>query len=170
VAKFKKKPVIVEAYQTQEQVQIETLEGAMIARPSDWIVTEATGKEYACANSIFRRTYVREFEPENPNASEHRDLVDEYLAWYPELKPIVKDAYRQVYINFGDVETRLFVLSPGFDDRWILNMEIIVPDYMMGNVEIEDKWDRIDDAMLKIWRPGRDYEGAFTFDLAFSDD
>ena len=35
---FRKKPVIIEAYQTSKELIIKTLEGDMIASKGDWIV------------------------------------------------------------------------------------------------------------------------------------
>ena len=37
--KFQKKRVIVDAYQTDKDMYIETLEGVMHASPGDWIIT-----------------------------------------------------------------------------------------------------------------------------------
>ena len=110
MAKFRKKPVIIEAYQTKETMQIETLEGVMTAEPGDFIITGVAGETYPCKDDIFRRTYTREFEPENPYNSEHPDLVDEYLDWYPELKPLVKAAQGQAGKHFTDMETELIVV------------------------------------------------------------
>lgn len=72
--RYRKKPVVVEAEQWFEGRQIEgvthglvdfgtaafyveTLEGRMVVRPGDWIITEATGERYPCRDSIFRATY-----------------------------------------------------------------------------------------------------------------
>ncbi|MBU9706584.1 hypothetical protein KSP24_06525 [Paenibacillus sp. AK121] len=37
--KFRKKPVVVEAYQTHEELIIQTLEGPLKASPRDWVIT-----------------------------------------------------------------------------------------------------------------------------------
>ena len=55
--KFRKKPVVVEAVQTVDRVEIETLEGTMVAEPWDWIITGVAGERYPCKPDIFRRTY-----------------------------------------------------------------------------------------------------------------
>lgn len=55
--KFRKKPIIVEAYQTKEKMVIHTLEGNMIAEPNDWIITGVNGEQYPCKPDIFRKTY-----------------------------------------------------------------------------------------------------------------
>ncbi|HBJ2602292.1 TPA: hypothetical protein LA751_001571 [Clostridium botulinum] len=77
MAKYKKKPVIVEAKQllfdtnVQEElckwcsgkkgfdggIKIPTLEGTMIANTGDYIIKSANGKFYPCKPDIFKRTY-----------------------------------------------------------------------------------------------------------------
>lgn len=55
--KFQKKPVIIDAYQTDKDVYIETLEGVMHASPGDWIITGVNGEKYPCKPDIFKKTY-----------------------------------------------------------------------------------------------------------------
>ena len=55
--KFKKKPVIVEAYKTKEEVIIQTLEGDMKASPGDWIITGVHGEQYPCKQHLSEKTY-----------------------------------------------------------------------------------------------------------------
>lgn len=55
--KFQKKPVIVEAYQTDVEITIDTLEGKMTASPGDWIITGVNGEQYPCKPDIFNKTY-----------------------------------------------------------------------------------------------------------------
>lgn len=57
VARFRKKPVIIEAYQTEVEMVISTLEGDMIASPGDWIITGVNGEQYPCKPNIFEKTY-----------------------------------------------------------------------------------------------------------------
>lgn len=54
---FRKKPVVIEAYQTQEELDIFTLEGVMHAAPGDWIITGVNGEQYPCKPDIFEKTY-----------------------------------------------------------------------------------------------------------------
>ena len=44
--KYRKKPVLVEAYQTKDPIDIETLEGTMHASPGDYIITGVNGEKY----------------------------------------------------------------------------------------------------------------------------
>ncbi len=53
MAKFRKKPVVIEAYQTQEEMDIQTLEGVMHANIGDWIITGVKGEQYPCKPDIF---------------------------------------------------------------------------------------------------------------------
>jgi hypothetical protein len=55
--KFRKKPVIIEAYQTDREMIIETLEGPLRAEPGDWIITGIKGEQYPCKPDIFEKTY-----------------------------------------------------------------------------------------------------------------
>lgn len=57
--KFVKRPIVVEAYQTQHGEIIHTNEGDMIADPNDWIITGVLGERYPCKPDIFDLTYDR---------------------------------------------------------------------------------------------------------------
>ena len=54
---FRKKPVIIKAYQTSKELIIKTLEGDMIASKGDWIVTGVDGEQYPVKPDIFKKTY-----------------------------------------------------------------------------------------------------------------
>ena len=54
---FRKKPVVIEAYQTEKELDIFTLEGVMHAAPGDWIITGVNGEQYPCKPDIFEKTY-----------------------------------------------------------------------------------------------------------------
>ena len=62
VMRFRKKPVVVEAYQTKEVMYIETLEGIHKANPGDWIITGVHGEQYPCKPDIFAETYDPVFD------------------------------------------------------------------------------------------------------------
>lgn len=57
--KFEKIPVVVEAYQTDEEVEIETLEGVMKANKGDWIIKGVKGELYPCKPDVFEMTYEK---------------------------------------------------------------------------------------------------------------
>jgi len=57
--KFKKRPVVVEAYQVEQSVVINTLEGKMLASPGDWIVIGIQGEKYPVKPEIFEMTYEK---------------------------------------------------------------------------------------------------------------
>lgn len=88
MSKFRKKPVVIEAWQMSDQaitpdwiaeaikagrivvtdteVLIPTLEGEMRVSDGDWIICGVKGEFYPCKPDIFAATY----EPEQPTASE----------------------------------------------------------------------------------------------------
>ncbi len=55
--KYMKKPIIIEAYQTTEELIIPTLEGDMKASIGDYIITGIHGEQYPCKPDIFKETY-----------------------------------------------------------------------------------------------------------------
>lgn len=80
MAKYRKKPVVIEATQWLGQMQevialvghdlptaghphpsgalaIETLEGTMVVNPNDWIIKGVNGEIYPCKPDIFEKTY-----------------------------------------------------------------------------------------------------------------
>ena len=54
---YRKKPVVIQAYQTLVELKIETLEGVMVASPGDYIITGVKGEMYPCKPDIFEMTY-----------------------------------------------------------------------------------------------------------------
>lgn len=59
MAKFRKRPVVIEAYQTEVPMDIQTLEGTMHADPGDYIITGVKGEQYPCKPDIFEQTYEK---------------------------------------------------------------------------------------------------------------
>jgi hypothetical protein len=57
MAKFKKKPVVIDAVQLTSSMFIETLEGTMTGSKGDWLITGIKGEKYPCKNEIFLETY-----------------------------------------------------------------------------------------------------------------
>lgn len=67
--KYRKKPIVIEAVQWFPEKKIdgvyviglegyiETLEGEMIVRPGDWIITGVKGEKYPCNPDIFEMIY-----------------------------------------------------------------------------------------------------------------
>lgn len=62
MSKFRKKPVVIEAELITEEMTIRTLEGDMLGRVGDWLITGVNGEQYPCKPDIFEKTY----EPVGP--------------------------------------------------------------------------------------------------------
>lgn len=79
MAKYRKKPVVIEAFQWMQDeapewfrqkngimIQVDsgsafipTLEGTMEARPMDWIIKGVMGEVYPCKPDVFEATYEK---------------------------------------------------------------------------------------------------------------
>ena len=57
VKKYRKKPVVIEAYQTHQEMIVHTLEGDMKASVGDYIITGVDGEQYPCKLDVFEKTY-----------------------------------------------------------------------------------------------------------------
>lgn len=55
MAKYAKKPVVIEAYRANKEMIIHTLEGDMKASIGDYIITGVNGEQYPCKPDIFRK-------------------------------------------------------------------------------------------------------------------
>ncbi len=57
--RYRKKPIVVQAYKTEVALDIDTLEGTMRANVGDWIIKGIRGEVYPCKPDIFAATYER---------------------------------------------------------------------------------------------------------------
>ena len=58
-----KLPIPITAYQTDKEMDIETLEGTHHANIGDWIITDVKGEQYPCKPDIFEKTYIKCGQP-----------------------------------------------------------------------------------------------------------
>jgi len=57
MAKFRKKPIVIEAVRITEKITIHTREGTLEGYPGEWLLTGVKGEQYPCGDEIFRATY-----------------------------------------------------------------------------------------------------------------
>ena len=57
IKKYRKKQIVIEAYQTDKEMIIHTLEGDMKASVGDYIITGLRGEKYPCKPDIFEKSY-----------------------------------------------------------------------------------------------------------------
>lgn len=79
---YEKRPVRVQAYQTDKEMDIDTLEGTMHASVGDYVITGVKGEKYPCKPDIFEMTY-KEVKPKSEDmdrweASAELMLSDDY--------------------------------------------------------------------------------------------
>lgn len=58
--KYRKKQVIIEAYQTKKRIVCHTHNGDVYAEPGDYVITQIDGEKYPCKPEIFEKTYEEE--------------------------------------------------------------------------------------------------------------
>lgn len=61
-------------------VEIETLEGTVVAKEGDWVVKGVEGEYYPCRNSIFLETYEEVVE-EKPESNRSRLFTSLFSGW-----------------------------------------------------------------------------------------
>lgn len=71
MGKYRKRPVVIDAFQTDEAMDIETLEGVMHASAGDYIITGVNGERYPCKPDIFAKTY----EPADEQPTDSPDQI-----------------------------------------------------------------------------------------------
>lgn len=57
MAKYRKKPVIVEAVKLTRSISIETSNGTMKGLPGDYLITDEDGEQYPCDRNQFEAEY-----------------------------------------------------------------------------------------------------------------
>ena len=66
MARFRKKPVIVDAVRIKHKAIIEGPIGYRAGKPGDWLITGVADQRYFCDDDLFRATY----DPVNGEAQE----------------------------------------------------------------------------------------------------
>jgi len=82
MSRWRKKPVVVEAWQTDHELVVETLEGPLKASPGDFIITGVKGEVYPCKPDIFAATYEAADEPEQPPLSRDEERTLESFDYH----------------------------------------------------------------------------------------
>lgn len=77
MAKYRKKPVVVEAVQLKRRKLIRTLEGDMIGEVDDWLITGVKGEQYPCKNDVFEMTYEKVEDVKRPSIDDISDRMME---------------------------------------------------------------------------------------------
>lgn len=110
---YTKKPVTIQAYKTEEELEIETLEGVMKANKGDYIIKGVEGELYPCKPDIFAKTYTKTNDTISYNDKSKIDFIldhdDKLLNLTLEIE--------------GDTDTLPFDITPSelIDFREIVN-------------------------------------------------
>lgn len=112
VKKYRKIPIELEAYQTDVEMDIETLEGVMHASIGDYIVTGIKGEKYPVKPDIFVKLYeeVIEVSPEVHTMDEKFEVAKEMVK--EKYEKNIKEAER-MYKFFNDLSLESNIRTPG---------------------------------------------------------
>ena len=122
--KYRKKPVVIEAYQTDKELDIETLEGTMHASVGDYIITGVRGEKYPCKPDIFEQTY----EPADASASPWHRVEDGLPDKYTQC--LLADADGKCAVGYYRYDCKAWD-NPAFG--WIeMENRIYIDDMPMG--------------------------------------
>lgn len=100
--KYIKKPIAVEAYQTEKEVIIHTLEGDMKASSGDWILTGINGEQWPVKDEIFKKTY------KVADSQSTDQLIENIKAWAKERgidKQAADAGYRKTVEELGELSS-----------------------------------------------------------------
>ena len=99
MAKYRKKPVVIDAYIADKEEIIHTLEGDMKANVGDYIITGVKGEQYPCKPDIFEQTYEY-YNEETEDYCENPPMQNKgYYVYNPaESKPKrIYETYEEAY-------------------------------------------------------------------------
>ena len=100
---YRKKPVTITAYQTDKELEIETLEGTMKASPGDFIITGVHGEKYPCKPDIFWETY----EEGDNDTSVEAFVIDNCIEWYNIISELSRKE-EQYYLKKAEYDRKEF--------------------------------------------------------------
>jgi len=75
MAKYRKKPLVIDAERLTERTVIHTLEGDMVGEVGDWLIKGIEDEVYSCKDSVFRKTYEPVPPPKIPKAERRRRAI-----------------------------------------------------------------------------------------------
>jgi hypothetical protein len=160
MAKFRKKPLVIEATQWHPGRQVEgvvvpvpgddgpyvqTLEGPLRVSPGDWIITGVKGERYPCKPDVFEATY-------DPAMGEKETDGYTYGAARPELDlhGCPASLHNAVTVELEESDRQLVLLSlavlsvqsPGFDDA-LNRIAIRIDNMKSGRAVMYDEFRKL---------------------------
>lgn len=134
--KYRKKPVVIEAYQTDKEMLIHTLEGDMKASIGDYIITGVDGEQYPCKPDIFEKTYNL---AENENSIINTGFIKGIKNW----TEVTRGIYRYVFSDDQYYNCYEVHLEQHCSNRDILTAKASL--YVAGDwfSEVKDEKDKV---------------------------
>lgn len=129
---YTKKPIAVQAYQTEEEIYIETLEGVMKADKGDWIIRGVKGELYPCKPDVFDLTYEKTDDTIN--------LYYDFIQWDTLITRLDKISRRLIQIEEEYENKSEEILSKARKQKEETGTDIIKEKYGGNNDKTRKKY------------------------------
>lgn len=138
---YRKKPVVIQAYQTETEEFIETLEGTMKANVGDYIIKGVQGELYPCKPDIFDETYE--------NVKAPVSIEDYYNEWERSIDEItIKETRRMVLKETYQQLEQKIIDETDFKALYGKNNETVRKNHVRA--ELKEELDELNDLKLRI--------------------
>ena len=130
VKKYRKKPIVIEAYQTDKVMYIETLEGIHKADIGDYIITGVKGEQYPCKPDIFEQTYEPMEDLKGSKSTPLNWSKSTSLGGWISVKDRLPEEYKEVLAY--DINRQKEKIKE-FDKKIVIQQGVI--DYQKAEIE-----------------------------------
>lgn len=122
-----KLPIPITAYQTDRELDIETLEGTHHASIGDWIITGVKGEQYPCKPDIFAKTYIK---------CGQANKIEQVAAMFG------KKLNEEFTIKYGNKYYRAYFKKSGIRVRalYYMSWDNVLVGLLTGTGKIIDEW------------------------------
>ena len=134
VKKYRKKPIVIEAYQTDKVMYIETLEGIHKADIGDYIITGVKGEQYPCKPDIFEQTYEPMEDLKGSKSTPLNWSKSTSLGGWISVKDRLPEEYKEVLAY--DINRQKEKIKE-FDKKIVIQQGMI--DYQKAEIERMEK-------------------------------
>ena len=100
---YRKKPVVIQAEELKEPIEIETLEGTMRGEIGDFLIIGVNGEKYPCKPDIFHKTYTKVSDQNDSLEDYKNDLIDD-------LGSVLVGAEDRIY-EFNEIKNKKIRLN-----------------------------------------------------------
>ena len=121
MAKYVKRPIVIDAVQLAEETVIHTLEGDIKGGVGDWLITGVNGELYPCKDDILQKTYRKQSEVESAVNGDTSDGYHTFNELYHH-RAVLFAALQKAYPN-KSWKSKLHSYGTMFDNMFIAGID-----------------------------------------------